>query len=354
MGNTQARVCFGDDGAEVMILESGEKLSDITQFYGSGYLRNLDNGSVIFAQDKKIPNGRYKFIKKKMQVVGYEVRACIMGAMSCAGARGNVYKLLERHHGGYSEAEGHGVTYSSNDLTIKAYFKSYEKACDFQNELNSWEMHKELVHLDGVNVFPKEPVEVALPNDFQRFTILDYNPSTSESPCDDLDMLRSYRISVPVTEAAEDNSPLVIYQSVDKRLFGLKHYKCHLHDKAKKKTYQNNENNMIAASWAFHQMLDGLNTDERIPLLRVCLKKSSPHRHAEKDNRYAVTLGIEFKVETLAQNYQSPVGAKKVDDTNWEVTVYVKDKDVFADCVNWKYTDTTQKWELYNDELNNE
>lgn len=354
MGNTQARVCFEGDGADEMIFESGEKLSDITQFYGSGYLRNLDDDSVIFARNKKIPPGRYKFIKKKIRVVGYEVRATIMGAICCAGARGNVYKLLERHHGGYSEAEGHGVTYSSNDLTIKAYFKSYEKACDFQNVLKSWEMHKELVHLDGVNVIPKEPIEVALPSDFQRFTILDYDPSTSESPCDGLDMLESYRISVPVTEAAEENSPLVTYQSVDKRQFGLKQYKCHLYDKAKNKTYLNNENNMIAASWTFHQMLDGLNTDERIPLLRVSLKSSSPNRHAEKDNRYAVALGIEFKDEALAQNYQSPVGAKKVDDTNWEVTVYVQDKGVFEECVNWKYADTTQKWKSYNAELNSQ
>jgi hypothetical protein len=144
MGNTQAQVHFPDSDDDDLTLRHGEKLSDITLIYGAGYLGNVEDGSVILAQDIKIPKGSYNFIRKKNAVVGYEVRACIKEAKYCAGARGNVHKLLERHHGGYSEANGHGayVAYSSNDLTInKAYFKNYEKARDFQNELNSWELH---------------------------------------------------------------------------------------------------------------------------------------------------------------------------------------------------------------------
>mmetsp|Transcript_15487 Transcript_15487/g.29572 ORF Transcript_15487/g.29572 Transcript_15487/m.29572 type:complete len:271 (-) Transcript_15487:27-839(-) len=270
MGNTQASVQFAE--GDELIFKNGEKLSDITQIHGPGHVRNLDDDSVFYALDKTIPSGRYKFIRKKIPVVGYEVSASVVGALSCSGARGNAYKFLERHHGGYSEAKGHEefVKYSSNDLLVKGYFRSYDKARDFQNELIGWEMHKELVNLAGVDVSPVEPVEIVLPSDFRPFRLLDYNPSTSESPCGDLDMLRSYRISVPVTEAAENNSPLVKYQSVDRRQFGLNHYK------AKNKTYQNNENNMIAASWTFHQMLEGLNTEENIPLLRVSFVSSSP------------------------------------------------------------------------------
>lgn len=356
MGNTQARVQF-EEGDE-LIFKNGEKLSDITQIHGPGYVRNLDDDSVFYALDKTIPSGRYKFIRKKIPVAGYEVSASIVGALSCSGARGNVYKFLGRHHGGYSEAKGHEefVKYSSNDLLVKGYFRSYDKARDFQNELIGWEMHKELVHLAGVDVSPVEPVELILPSDFRPFRLLDYDPSSSESPCGDLDMLRSYRISVPVTEAAEDNSPLVKYQSVDRRQLGLNHYKCHLHDKAKNKAYQNNENNMIAASWAFHQMLDGLNTEEKIPLLRVSFASSSPRRRADMDNRYEVLLGIEFKDEVFSQNYssQSQEGARRVDIKNWEVTVYVQDKEVFEKCVKWKDADTKKKWDFYDEQLNAE
>jgi hypothetical protein len=214
--------------------------------------------------------------------------------------------------------------------------------------------HKELVNLASVEVDPSEPKEIPLPSDFQPFRLLDYDPSASESPCGDLDLLRSYRISVPLTEAVEDNSPLVIYQSVDRRQRGLQHYKCHLYDKAKNKTYQSNENNMIAASWPFHQMLDGLNTEEKIPLLRVRFKSVSPHKQADNDNRYAVTSAIEFKDVDMANNYQSPEGAKRLDDKSWEVTVSVKDKEIFKTCVDWKYGDTTKKWDVYNTELASE
>ena len=161
-------------------------------------------------------------------------------------------------------------------------------------------------------------------------------------------MLRSYRISVPITEAVED---IVMYQSVDIRKLGLKHYKCHLYDKAKNRAYQNDENNMIAASWPFHQMLDGLNTDEKIPLLRLSFKSSSARRQADNDNRYAVTLGIEFKDEALARNYQCPEGGIQVDNKHWEVAVHVRNKEIFEECVNWKYEDTTKKWELYDEQL---
>ena len=64
------------------------------------------------------------------------------------------------------------------------FFRHYDKACDFQNQLNSWEMHnKELVHLDCVNLSPKTLTQVHLPSDFQRFRLLDdYDHSTLESP----------------------------------------------------------------------------------------------------------------------------------------------------------------------------
>lgn len=351
MGNTQARVEFED--GNVVLFKDGETLADITQVHGPGFLRNVEDGSVSYAQHKKIASGKYKFVKKKIAVVGYEVRATVFGALSCTGARGNVYKYLERHLGGYSQSEGHEecVKYDSNDLKVKACFKSYDNARYFQNALNGWAMHLELVNLTGVDVTPVEPAEIVLPTDFRPFTLMDYDASASESPCGDLDMLRSYRISVPITEAVDENSPLVMYQSLDRRQLGLKHYKCHLHDKAKNKA---NESNMAAASWTFHQMLDGLNTAEKIPLLRLSFRGASRQRLSDKDQRYQVKVGIHFKDEALALNYQNPEGARKMDEKSWEVTVYVKDKAVFEKCVKWKDADTQAKWNSYDEELNSD
>ena len=84
------------------------------------------------------------------------------------------------------------------------------------------------------------------------------------------------------------------------------------------------------------------------------MKSASPHKQADNDNRYAVTLAIEFKDVDIANNYQSPEGAKRLDDMSWEVTVYVIDKEIFKTCVDWKYGDTTKKWDAYNTELASE
>ena len=53
--------------------------------------------------------------------------------------------------------------------------------------------------------------------------------------------------------------PLWKYQSIE----------LHIKDKSEFKGLRDNENNMLAGSWNFHQLLDGLNTTEghRVPLL---------------------------------------------------------------------------------------
>ena len=68
MGNAQARVHFPDSDDDDLTLRHGEKLSDITLIYGAGYLRNAEDGSVILAQDIRIPKGSYEFIQKKSAV----------------------------------------------------------------------------------------------------------------------------------------------------------------------------------------------------------------------------------------------------------------------------------------------
>ena len=56
------------------------------------------------------------------------------------------------------------------------------------------------------------------------------------------------RLSVPVTEPAEPNTPLLRFQIIDKLVPHIKHYKCHLKDKDKFRRLHNNENNMLARS----------------------------------------------------------------------------------------------------------
>jgi hypothetical protein len=110
---------------------------------------------------------------------------------------------------------------------------------------------------------------------------------------------------------------------------------------------ENNENNLVAASWRFHQMMDGLNTAEGIPLVVISIKTASNERSAAHDNRYVVTLILEFFNETSAMAFAATDQAKKVEKTRWETCVYVMDLALFKECVEWKAKDTTEKWQVH-------
>ena len=288
----------------------------------------------------------------------FMIGAIVRGAKQSNGARGNVFKFLERHCGHYSEQEGIQIRYENDDLHIKAYFVSYEAACQLQTALNEWEIHKELANLRGVALDPLTPAGISMPPDLKRIYLQDYQPQDSESPCQTLDQLHSYRLSVPVTEPVEPNTPLVRYQSIDKLVPHLKHYKCHLKDKAKFQRLQTNENNMLAASWTFHQQLVGLNVDEGMPLAAISVKEASRCRIAAHDDRYRVTLSIKFFYPELASSFAALEGAHMVVDDDgsryWETVVHVKDKKLFLECIEWKFQDTTKQWQNHREFLEQE
>jgi hypothetical protein len=285
----------------------------------------------------------------------FRVSVVVKGALRSNGARGNVFKLLERHNGFYSEKIGIQIAYQEDDLHATAYFKTEDNALEFQTAMNEWEIHKELTNLDGVEIERRTPEEVELPDNLQHFIMQDYRPEESESPCQLLSQLHSYRLSVPITEVADPNEPITKYQSLDVPIGRVLPYKCHLKDKARFKTLQREENNLVVASWSFHQMLDGLNTMEAsIPLLALSVRSTSEHRSAAHDNRYSVALGLEFFDKIDADSFQPRVGAKKIDSKTWETVVYVSDKKVFQDCVEWKGHDTREKWRRHREFLEQE
>jgi hypothetical protein len=287
---------------------------------------------------------------KRPRAVAYSVGVVVKGAINSNGARGNVYKFLQRHVAFFSTDEGLNIKYEDSDLHVNAYFLEMKTACEFQNAMNEWEIHKDLAHLDGVDLVPATPQEVDLPRNLERILLQHYRPQESESPCYTMADLHSYHLSVPLTEPAENDSALVKYQSMDKTPLGVAQYKCHLHDKAKNKRFQNNENNMVAASWYFHQLLDGLNTEDKIPLVVLSLKSVSEARLVAKDNRYQVTIAVEFFDQKYLAAYQAPTGASLVAGL-WQTSVFVKDKDIFKKCIGWKEADTRKKWKKHREWL---
>jgi hypothetical protein len=218
----------------------------------------------------------------------------------------------------------------------------------FIHALISWNMHK-AIHNLGEVIDPINPLEVPRTDDLIRIVITDYDPKGSESPCSELEQLLSYRLSGPSTEGVEPQTSLAKFQAIDKPRADVLHCKCHLKGRAKFRNLASNENNMVAASWLFHQMMDGLNTVEGIPLVAISIETASEHRSAAHDNRYVVTLQLEFYNETSALTFVPTAQAKKVDNIRWATSVYAKDLALFQECVAWKAKDTQAKWQTHRE-----
>ena len=144
----------------------------------------------------------------------------VKGASQSIRAQGNVYKTIQEYHGHYSKSEGIRIDYDGANLRAKTYFRMYEKACQFGNALNNWEIHKQLVHLQGVEFESFTPIEVDNPGDLKRVMLQDYNPSSTESPINCLSQLHTYRFSIPETEAVDSATLLAQYQCLDKQVVG--------------------------------------------------------------------------------------------------------------------------------------
>ena len=299
--------------------------------------------------------GKLRRLVRSHQHPTFRVSAIVRGALRSHGARGNVYKALEANQGFYSEQEGKSVTYRGDDLEVTAYFKQENKAMEFQSALNQWELHKELALLDGIDLITPNPDPLPQKQDLVRFYLQDYQPQNSESPCHTLNQLASYRLSIPETEGVEATDPLAVYQALDVCMGTNKHYKCHLKDKALFKSVQRNPNNIVAASWTLHQMLDGLNNQDKMPVVRLSVAGTSQHRITNEGGRYQVTLQLDFFHEIDAEALQAKVGySERVDQKTWRTTVYVEDKNKFTECVEWKGTATQNLWDAYQATLDAE
>ena len=389
------------DGKVLFRLQSQDctSVGDLIAMIGNGILRTEDgvlkaNKALVLEPGTYIWTERQDNQKQPLErplpslpETAYEVRLEVLGARMSAGARGNIFKKLQEHHAVYdatttttvtegqqSEEESslsgdennccyggggdanHVVKYVEDDLIVNALFLEQADAFNFQNDVSEWDMHKELVNLSGITIDPKTPVEIDRPNKVSRIMLQDYKPNAFESPCVSLNDLSSYKLFVPPTEAVDPGTPLAKYQCLDKQPPGLLPYKSHLKDKTRFKSMQNDENNLLAVSWSLHQMMDGINTDQGLPMVSISVRsKGKGQPSIDHDNRFPVTLLLKFRDENHANMFQpndtdeneinDEGGSRRIDGTNnWEVVVYVTEPKTFCACVNWKHGDTKRQW----------
>ena len=149
-------------------------------------------------------------------------------------------------------------------------------------------------------------------------------------------------------------APLVQFQSLEDKdtLQGFRPYVCHVKPKARFEALENKEYNKIAASWAFHQMFDGLNTkdlktgEHDLPLvavkpLKTEIKEEMVGEPARKRTRVGVE--IEFHDPQYAKNVVLKPGSTKISDTKWRTFVHVEDGEKICNCLDWRNSDARKK-----------
>ena len=254
---------------------------------------------------------------------------------------------------------------SSNTLCIHLFFEEKSHAMSFQAALRNWKFHNPFIPFD-------QPVVSDLREDHEEklkpVKFMDYIGADSDSPCMSLEQYKACNLTLSSATSVDGlDTPLVKYQTIEHPgLFvNALPYRTHLKDKAKckDKDLKKDENNMLAGSWLFQQLFDGMCTSEGegVPLLRIsCLHVSEqPEELNAGEVRRRVDLKIEYLTPGAANEMSSRLkqGSEQLQSASpddipaWKTWVYVNDHVKFCECLQWKAEDTAKKWVHHQAEL---
>ena len=128
-----------------------------------------------------------------------------------------------------------------------------------------------------------------------------------------------------------------------------KWYKCLLISKQEKE-YANNPDNVIYASWLFHQQLDGLNT---VDGKGVAIKfdylgdlEEVQLGNGRYENRRKVNVIVEFRHSDVAMVFSALLkdGTVRLSDTEYRSFIYARDGAIMQYCLERKYQETVGFW----------
>mmetsp|Transcript_5923 Transcript_5923/g.9865 ORF Transcript_5923/g.9865 Transcript_5923/m.9865 type:complete len:294 (+) Transcript_5923:101-982(+) len=188
----------------------------------------------------------------------YQVIASIEDARLSKGVRAAVYKKADdcsAHCSTVFKPISYGEHEDYNKLFISLYFKKEETALLFSRSLRNWEFdHPNSQMRPNASL----PIQCKRPIGLNPVTFQDYDPDeAADSPCTSLSNFQGFSLVLP-TEPAEVDSNLKKYQAIESTTWisRVGAYKLHLKDKAISdfKSLRYNDNNMLAASWTFHQV----------------------------------------------------------------------------------------------------
>ncbi|CAB9524150.1 expressed unknown protein [Seminavis robusta] len=317
---------------------------------------DIDEACELLSIDGLGPKTRFRAFLKDLGEVCFNVTAEIEDGRLSKGVRAAVYMKADDNTAHFIPGENpirYGEGDDINKLSVSLYFNTYEAAMGFSRALRKWSFDH-----PNSSVQPKVSLAVSCirPINLQPVTFDQYDPAEAEdSPCTSLADFRGFSL-VLATEPAELDSPLKTYQAIERAawLSSVGAYKLHLKDKAlpefKKLRYD--DNNLLAASWTFHQFFDGLNlpdTPHRVPQVAVKPLRPATERHIFNDGERR--LRIDVQVECFTQKAANTL-RPYIPDGGTTVAIYAQNADILWECLQWKYDDSIAKWGAYQAELN--
>ena len=80
-------------------------------------------------------------------------------------------------------------------------------------------------------------------------------------------------------------------------------------------------------------------------MVALSVKYAAEERNSSMDDRYAVTLQLDFYFKENAETFAKKPLSHKVSESQFETVVFVRNKVTFQECVAWKFNDTKKKWD---------
>ena len=238
----------------------------------------------------------------------------------------------------------------SNDLTVSLLFRERRDAEDFQNKLMNFSFDHH--HFASKLEVSPDILDVTVPatQQLHRVMYTHYKSAdNNESPTMSLNDMLSESTSVASNQGdaslslqALENPTLII-------ALRSKWYKCHLISKQDKE-YANNPDNVIYASWLFHQQLDGLNTVDGVG---VAIKFSHlgdleevQLGNGRYEYRQKVNVIVEFRYSDVAMAFSGLLkdGTERISDNEYRSFVFARDGECMRYCLERKYQETMGLW----------
>jgi hypothetical protein len=130
----------------------------------------------------------------------------------------------------------------------------------------------------------------------------------------------------------------------------IRAYKCHIASVKSHEQYAKHADNIVFASWLFHQYFDGLMTEDNIPLLIVrpeqTYEDTEFHVKRRRVSRQMVQVVIDFTTpEGLLEILPTlHAGSEKLSPTQLRTHLYARDGKQMCEFLKLKYHETAALW----------